>query len=316
MNRSSQFLLAVTALVGLGAAHSAQAQTAYAIANNGSLLISFNLATPGTVTTIGAFSGAATVIDDIDFRVSNGLLYGYSQASNQVVTINPATGATTFVSTPSVASGTNNVGIDFNPVADRLRIVNNNNQNLRVNVATGATTNDQALSYAVGDVNAGNQPRIRDVAYTNNNNSGAGTTIYYLDAPHHTLVTTATPNGPGGSVGFLNTVGALGATQNNNFGFDIFTSGGGVNSAYGIFDSTTILGGPPTLYSINLTTGAASLIGGINAPGNAVAPISPITGFAITPDVAAATPEPGSIALLAGMATVGAGMIRRRRARK
>jgi hypothetical protein len=50
-------------------------------------------------------------------------------------------------------------GIDFNPTADRLRIVSNAGQNLRVNVDAGLTVTD-------ADLNPG-APNVTGVAYIN-----------------------------------------------------------------------------------------------------------------------------------------------------
>ena len=293
MNRTTRnsVAFALTAF-SLGMSHVAQAQTAYLLGNQGSSLYSFDLATPGTVNLIGVLSGATTSLNDIDFRVSNGLLYGYNQTTNQIVTINTATGATTFVSSPVISSGNISTGIDFNPVADRLRVVNYSDQNLRINVDTGATTVDGTLAYAAGDVNAGANPNILDVAYTNNdNNPATGTTLYYLESNSNTLVTTSNPNG-----GTLNTVGALGFALSGNFGFDIFTSSSGVNSAYAF--------GSNGLYNINLATGAGTFVSGFSNVGG-------VFGLAITP-ATASVPEPGNVALLAGILVTGAGFLTRR----
>ena len=51
-------------------------------------------------------------------------------------------------------------GVDFNPMADRLRIVSDTEQNLRANVDTGATTTDATLNRGAFAVTA--------AAYTNN----------------------------------------------------------------------------------------------------------------------------------------------------
>lgn len=288
--------LAAVAL-GLSAAHTAQAQTAYGLAGSGTTLVRFDLATPGATTFIGSLSGATTSLNDIDFRVSNGLLYGYSQATNQIVTINTANALTTFVANPSTGASLDFVAVDFNPAADRLRLVSPNRQNLRVNTAGGATIVDGTLTYASGDANANTTPFISDTAYTNNDNDPAtGTTIYYIDSNLHTLVTSANPNG-----GVLNTVGALGATSNNEGGFDIYTGSNGLNSAYAIMDDGANAG----LYSINLGTGAATLRGDINAAGS-------FFGFAIVP-AATAVPEPGSVALFVSMGITGAGFLARRK---
>ena len=228
--------------------------------NGGNQLVSFNIATPGTVTTIGNFTGATTYLNDIDFRVSNGFLYGYDQPGNRIVTINKATAATTFVSTPATGISINNAAIDFNPTNNLLRIVSPNDQNLRVTIASGATTNDAALVYAAGDPNAGQNPNIVDIAYTNNdNNAATPTTLYYIDSALNTLVVAqGSPNG-----GVLNTVGSLGVSRNGQFGFDIYTDTGGVNSAYALFGN----GSNPALYSLNLTNGTPTFVGNIGTTG-------------------------------------------------
>ena len=79
------------ALLGLAAASPACAQTACAIGNGGDTLIRFDIATPGSLTTVGLLSGAVTRLDGIDFRLANGQLYGYDAFTNQVVTVDPAT---------------------------------------------------------------------------------------------------------------------------------------------------------------------------------------------------------------------------------
>lgn len=293
MIRHSRRIVTLTVLaLGLGASHAAQSQTAYALSGGGNTLVSFNLATPGVVTTVGSFANNLT-LNDIDFRPANGFLYGYNQAARQIFTINTTTAATTLASTLSTGSPTGNTGIDFNPTVDRLRIVTANGDNLRVNVDTGATTTDANLS----------RTGVRDVAYTNSDNDPAtGTTIYYIDSTLNTLATSGSPNG-----GVLTTVGnGLGVDPSDFSGFDIFT-GAGANSAYAIIDSASGSGNPG-LYTISLTSGTASLIGNFNLN---------VSGLAIDPSTApAAVPEPGSIALLVGIATVGAGFVRKRRARK
>ncbi len=45
-------------------------------------------------------------------------------------------------------------GIDFNPLADRLRVVSDTGQNLRIDVDSGATITDTALTAAAAPVPA------------------------------------------------------------------------------------------------------------------------------------------------------------------
>ena len=117
---------------------------------------------------------------------------------------------------PRPASGS--FGVDFNPVADRLRIVSNTGQDLRANVDTGATTVDGALAYADrrhqrrGDARTSSAPPTPTAI--------AGTTEH--DALRHRLG----PRRPGRprtrrTRGTLNTVGALGVDTSADVGFDI-----------------------------------------------------------------------------------------------
>jgi len=273
-----------------------EAAIAYTI-EGGLALVRFDTASPGMATTIGNFSGAVSSVDGIDFRVSNGLLYGYSYLDNAVVTIDVNSAVTSWASTPGTASSDFILGMDFNPVVDRLRLVNASTENLRINVGTGATTVDSLLTYAVGDAHFGLSPQIGDVAYTNNdNNPGTGTQLYYIDFGTNSLATTSNPNG-----GVLNTVGALGVDASNLLGFDIFTDPfTGTNTAFAILDD----GAASRFYTINLATGAATLVCDLGAFG--------VFGLAVQP---AAVPEPGTA--LAGLAAFGAcGATRLRRRRK
>jgi hypothetical protein len=284
--------LALSALILASAPSVSKAALAYTI-QNGTTLVRFDTAAPGAFTTVGNFSGATSFVDGIDFRPANGLLYGYSFLANAVVTIDPSTAITSLASTPTTASTDFVLGIDFNPAADRLRLVNEADQNLRINVDTGATTVDGTLAYLAGDPNFGVNPLISEVAYTNNdNNPATGTTLYYIDTGTNSLVSTTNPNG-----GALQTVGALGLDVINLIGFDIVTDPfAGTNSAFAILDT----GGVSAFYSINLASGAATLLGGANANGN--------FSLAITPT---AVPEPGTA--LAGVALLGLCGLRRRR---
>ena len=271
-----------------------QAQTAYALADNGTALIKFDLATPALTTLVGPISGVGGRLDGIDFRPSNGLLYGYSFQTNGVFTLNLNTAAATLAATPATASTVGNLGIDFNPAADRLRLVNPLDQNLRINLAGGATTVDGTLAFAAGDPNFGVNPSINEAAYTNNDNDpGTGTTLFYIDPNLDILVSTINPN-----AGALNTVGALGFNASELTGFDIFTSLTGTNSAYALLTAPS---GVASLHSINLATGAATSLGTISQAAGA-RPFS----LAIQP-----VPEPGTA--LFGLAIVGTSFVRNRR---
>jgi hypothetical protein len=220
-------------------------------------LLTFDSAQPGFVQNDVRVTGLRPreVLLGIDTRASTGLLYGASQFS--LYTIDPATGAATRLANLTARPKGTAFGIDFNPVVDRLRIVSNQEQNLRVDPESGAVTVDTALAYAEGDANFGVNPTIVGSAYTNNDNDIAtSTTLYGIDFKKNVLVTQSPANS-----GTLHTVGALGAPVGRPIaGFDIGPDG----IAYAAF-TTAAAQGVPRLYTINLTTGQASLVGQVGA---------------------------------------------------
>ena len=59
------------------------------------------------------------------------------------------------------------VTVDFNPAADRLRILTSEGTSLRVNVDDGKATVDGSHKYKDGDANAGKTPKVVAGAYSN-----------------------------------------------------------------------------------------------------------------------------------------------------
>ena len=286
---SMKMVMAVTA-VGLIVASDAQARLAYAL-TDGNALVAFDTNAPSpTISSVKLRSTTNTDIQDlidIDYRPSNNTLYGVGQFG-QLYTIDPMTGVATAGSTLSVSLTGSRFGIDFNPVPDRLRIVNDNDQNLRVNADTGAVTVDGTLKDAT--LVAPNTPTITDVAYTNPDTNGAtGTTIYYLDAVADALYTATDPNS--GSVTKVGT--GLGFDISAINGFDISVVNG-TNVGYAALQRTA--NGSSEFFTIDLTTGTATsqgLLGGGDV----------FDGLAVT------VPEPTTLAAIAGAGLV---VLRRR----
>jgi hypothetical protein len=251
------------------AASPAGAATIYAVAGP-NFLLQFDSATPGTIDHVAIITGlqAGERIEGIDFRPRTGQLYGLGIVDGatdtiRVYTINPRTGVATLIPGSTSFSVTNGsgYGIDFNPTVDRIRVTNDGDENFRINPNNGARadapTNDT-------DVNpAGNQ--VEGVAYDRNFDTGLAvanrTTLYGISVTNSSLVTIGginqSPSPNGGAV--MNSQ-PLGITLSaaGQVGFDIAA---GSNVAYAALrnNSTGLTG----LYTVNLGTGAATLVGPI-----------------------------------------------------
>ena len=95
--------------------------------------------------------------------------------------------------------------MDFNPVADRLRLMSNDGTNLRVNVDDGKVTTDGSHKFADSDMHKGEKPNIVAGAYINSVKGAKETALYDIDATIGALIKQAPPND-----GMLNAVGKLG----------------------------------------------------------------------------------------------------------
>jgi hypothetical protein len=246
--------------------------------------------------------GAATNIDitgladgdrfvGIDIRPKDGKVYGIS-LSNRIYTIDEMTGAATFVAALSspVIQANLGYGIDFNPVADfgtaaSLRLVSSAGGNFAINAATGLVGNE-ANTIAAG---------YSGVAYSNSvlmpASAPASTTLYYIDANNDTLAMATTAfNTP-----TITTVGSLGVDVLKANGFEI-TGAGQAFAAFNVDAGTSLATG---IYSINLSTGAATLLGTYNGT---------LSGLTVS-----AVPE-AQTWLMMGAGLLGLAVLRRRRA--
>ena len=165
-------------------------------------------------------------------------------------------------------------GFDFNPTVDRIRITSDTGQNFRVHPDTGAIAGtDTALAYATGDPGFGQAPGVACSGYTNSVAGATSTILYDIDAALDVLVTQAPPN-----LGQLNTVGPLGVNTTGVAAFDISGLSG---VAYAALTSPGSAVNQSNLFTISLTTGAATFIGTIGTPGKvlglAVVPVSGVS---------------------------------------
>ena len=249
---------AVAALLTAAFAHAQQ--TIYAIGNGGTTLVRFQSDNPSNVTVVGNFGGANIFLDAIDFRPATGQLYGYLDSADAFYTIDLKTAQLTLASTGASAAPTNTfqLGLDFNPTIDRARIITDSQQNIVFNPGAGTVSAFTNVFYASGDPNENFSPSIIDNAYSQNFAGATSTTQYAIDYTRDVLVSVAN------NAGTLTTIGALGVNTDIYTGFDIFTDSQGIDTAYALLAGPN--GGLPGLYTINLTTGAATSVGALGFP--------------------------------------------------
>jgi hypothetical protein len=142
--------------------------------------------------------------------------------------------------------------VDFNPVADRLRIVSDAGQSLRINVDTGSVTTD-------GNLNPGT-PQVVAVAYRSSFPTTTATQLLDIDLATNSLLLQNPPND-----GVLTPIGVLDPTLTftNVAGFDI--GGGDDGLSLGALQATG--SAQSTLYKVNLESGAVSSVGPIGPTG-------------------------------------------------
>ncbi len=237
-------LLASTALVATAAAvHAAPAIGLV----GGTTLVMFDTETravSGTMDVTGVDGLAG-----IDVRPADQMLYGVT-LTGDVVTIDTASGAATVKSTLSeMLPSFEGAIVDFNPMADRLRLMATDGTNHRVNVDDGMVTVDGSLAFEDADMHAGETPAIVAAAYINSIGKPEATAMYDIDATIAGLIQQTAPND-----GTLAAIGKLGV-EGDRYAFDIAATEDLTNTAYLVVDNV--------LHTVDLESGAATALGAI-----------------------------------------------------
>ncbi len=205
-------------------------------------LVWFDTETPTVSKTVDV--AGVDRLQGIDVRPSNGQLYGVT-GDGTIVTIDIETG----VATPGKKLATNlpaggSASVDFNPVADRLRLIASDGTNLRANVDTGEVTTDGKLNFEAADKNAATKPNVVATAYLNSFGKPEATKMYDLDAAGNFIQQTK-PND-----GLLKTIGSTGIAAGEAPSLDIQTTADGTNTIW------VAAGG--SLYTVAAETGVAT----------------------------------------------------------
>lgn len=104
-------------------------------------LVAFGVDRPAGTSAIGKVAGLRgdTKIVGIDFRVQNGKLYGVGDKGG-IYTLGTSDAQAVKVSQLTVALSGKRFGVDFNPAANRLRVISDTGQNLRHNIDDNTAT--------------------------------------------------------------------------------------------------------------------------------------------------------------------------------
>ena len=269
--RGAALITMAGVLSALTASAASAAETAVGLTNaNPSALVTFPVGNPGAATpaTInfpnvdGGILGPDTNLIGLDHRPRGGGLYAQATRGT-VYVLTPAAAAgqfnatavnvTPFVS-PFFSSFPNDFGFGFNPVADAIRVVEEENLNFRFSPNNGNSLGTD------GNLNPGD-PRIVAADYTNSFDGATSTTLYDIDSGSNRLFTQGSVGGAPVSpnTGNLIDVGPLGVDTTDNAGLDIAQASGTAFASFEQADSP----GSSVLHKLNLSTGAATPVGTI-----------------------------------------------------
>jgi hypothetical protein len=190
------------------AAAGAQASTLAALTGDRTLLI-IDTSKSAVLRQVNVKGIGGRQIVGIDVRTADSQLYGLL-ADGSVVKINVKNGA---ASPKSKLAQTLPAGVqpavDFNPAADRLRLIGSDGTNLAANVDDGSVVAGTNLSFAQPNPFGGVTPRVVAGAYTNNFVGTKGTLLLGLDDTTDAIYAQVPPAG-----GVLNAIASP-------FGFDL-----------------------------------------------------------------------------------------------
>ncbi|MDQ0947966.1 hypothetical protein QFZ24_001889 [Streptomyces phaeochromogenes] len=242
-----------------GTSHAAPPRLlAFGITDDGTRMAAFNTDDPGTLNWFKRIDGLVgdTAVIGLDFRVQNGLLYMVGNKGGiYTVQIPPAVPnpLLTKVSQLSVPLQGTNFGVDFNPAADRLRIISDTGQNLAHNLANSSTATNTPLT-----TDGATTHGVTGAAYTNNDlNSATATTLFDINATSDQVVIQSPP-----ANGLLVPTGSLGFDAGVNTGFDIFSdlSAGKTISNTAFATLTPAGASTSTFYTVDVLTGATTSV--------------------------------------------------------
>ncbi len=224
------------------------------------------ISSPTTITGIGANesivgmdirpkTGALTIVTRHTLTHA-GAIYEVNRSS-AVATLISANAGQNLLFNPAAT----NFGVDFNPVPNALRILNNAHENFRLTFPADVSGYNVISDGAITP--AGNSG---SAAYTNNFDGALTTRLYVIDPTSNQLKYQNPPNS--GTQVVIGSLGIIADSQNS--GMDIIGGAGidaatpaeiGINIGNTVTYAALTVTGRSNLYRINLQTGAATQVG-------------------------------------------------------
>jgi hypothetical protein len=227
-------------------------------------LVTFRTDRPQAAAPLGTVSGLRgdRRLVGIDYRVQNNTLYGVGDQGG-IYTLSTRNAFASKVSQLTVPLQGQNFGVDFNPAANRLRVISDTGQNLRHNIddpagapARGVTATDGTLTNPpVPPATTGaTATGVTGAGYTNNDlDANTATTLIDIDTAQDQTSVQSPAN-----AGNLAPTGKLRVDVGPSAGFDIYYSAAnGSNTGYAALQA----GSGYSFYRVNLLTGKAILVG-------------------------------------------------------
>jgi hypothetical protein len=230
-------------------------------------LVAFPSNNPHTLTTLGPVRGLTgdQRLVGIDCRVADSTTYGVGDRGG-IYRLGLGDATATKVSQLTVPLEGRAFDIDFNPAANRLRVISDTGQNLRHNLddptgtpPPGVTVADTPLTMPPATQPAAG---VTGAAYYNNDLDPATATTLFTVDPTRNQVAIQSP----ANAGLLAATGTVGvdADAGSDAGFDIHYSPGGA-SAQGQGLAALKSNGTYRMYQVELLTGRARLVGAFPA---------------------------------------------------
>lgn len=279
--RTCQAGAGVAVVVGLAMSggFNVNAELVYGVSDQLDQLVSFDSSDPGALKSAIALTGLASgeQIRGIDWI--NGTLYGLGDESH-LYTINTGTGACSLVGSGSFSPVLNGINFGFSGSASLLYVASDLGQNLTLNPTTGVAT---ALPNYTG-------APLDGIAYNYLTSSFFGVSAATEDLYSINPAT-----------GSESVIGPTGVNFFDGVGLDISPT---TDVAY----FSGAIGGQSEFFTVNLSTGAFTLVGDVGTPGEITAGLNGIAATGIT-----TVPEPSTAALMTAMGGGLAFVLMRRR---